>query len=114
MLTAEISAETVSAPNGWHEDFSDEGSGYWLGMQAVSLFAKLADGRLERSFLYQRMREELGISGVDELVPLYRAEYMENRKKIAALQKVLLNAAADGDSSAAILYGEGQRNWLPV
>lgn len=93
--------------NGWHEDFSDEGSGYWLGMQAVSLFAKQADGRLERSFLYQRMREELGISGVDELVPLYRAEYMENRKKIAALQKVLLKAAADGDSSAAILYGRG-------
>ncbi len=92
--------------NGWHEDFSDEGSGYWLGMQALSLFSKQSDGRAEKSFLYKRMKEVLGIADVDELVPLYVAEYRGNRKKIAALQKVLLEAAKEGDASAVILYHE--------
>ena len=91
--------------NGWHEDFSDEGSGYWLGMQALSLFAKQADGRAEKSFLYQYMKETLGLAGTDGLVSLYSRNYMGDRKKIAALQRVLLKAAEDGDAGAVMLYG---------
>lgn len=90
--------------NGWHEDFSDEGSGYWLGMQALGLFAKQADGRMERSALYERMKNALGIVDIEELVPLYGRRYMGNRKAVAALQMALLEAAEDGDANAVLLY----------
>lgn len=90
--------------NGWHEDFSDEGSGYWLGMQALALFARQADGRMERSVLYERMQEALGITCMEELVPLYGTKYKGNRKKIAALQMTVFEAAKDGDANAVMLY----------
>lgn len=90
--------------NGWHEDFSDEGSGYWLGMQALALFARQADGRMERSILYEQMQKALGITCMEELASVYGTKYRGNRKKIAALQMAVLESAKDGDANAVMLY----------
>lgn len=90
--------------NGWHEDFSDEGSGYWLGLQALSLFAKEQDGRLPRSPLYETIGEALGEMGREALVPLYVKHYQGRRNRIASLQPALLKAAGLGDENALQLY----------
>ena len=39
--------------NGWHPEFSDYGSGYWLGMQTLGLFTKEADLSEPRGALYK-------------------------------------------------------------
>lgn len=93
--------------NGWHEDFSDEGSGYWLGLKALSLYGKQKDGRLPRSPLYEILREELGDRGQGELVPLYVENYRGKRKQVASLQLALLKAARQGDENALQLYERG-------
>ncbi len=90
--------------NGWHEDFSDEGSGYWLGLQALSLFVKEKDGRLPRSPLYETMKEALGETEQEAFVPLYVKNYQGRRNRVAALQLALLKAAKRGDEYALQLY----------
>lgn len=101
--------ERTARSNGWHPSFSDEGSGYWLGMQTLSLFAKQADCRVERSALYSIVREELGISDDGEIIGYYDSIASGDRKKIAALQMLLNKAADEGDESALRLYEAATR-----
>ncbi len=90
--------------NGWHEDFSDEGSGYWLGLKTLSLFAKQADFREKRSFLYEVMRQQYGLVSDMDIVSFYQQKLRGNRKETAAVQELLLMAAKLGDESAVRLY----------
>lgn len=90
--------------NGWHEDFSDEGSGYWLGLQTLSLFAKQADLRESRSCLYEQMRKRYSLYSDMDIVLFYQKNLRGKRKETAALQECLLEAAKSGDESAVRLY----------
>ena len=90
--------------NGWHEDFSDEGSGYWLGLKTLSLFARQADFRERISFLYELVRERCSLGGDMDVVRFYQENLRGKRKETAALQEVLLMAAKLGDESAIRLY----------
>ena len=47
---------------GWSEQFSDEGSCYWLGKMAMGLFCKEADGRADKGPLYELLKEKLALS----------------------------------------------------
>lgn len=98
------SAGKSARSNGWHEDFSDEGSGYWLGLQALSAFAKQADGREERTELFEAMKQALGLSGAEELVAVYNEKYRGNRRGIAHLQETLLTCARQNEPTALALY----------
>lgn len=90
--------------NGWHEDFSDEGSGYWLGLRTLSLFARQADLREERSFLYEQMRKRYSLYSDMDMILFYQENLRGKRKETAALQECLLEAAKLGDESAVRLY----------
>ena len=100
VMGRDLKGRTARA-NGWHEDFSDEGSGHWLGLRTLSLFARQADLREERSFLYEQMKERYGLHSDMDIVSFYQERFRGKRKEIAALQEVLLNAARAGDESAA-------------
>ncbi|MDE7198168.1 MAG: hypothetical protein K2O15_04715 [Lachnospiraceae bacterium] len=90
--------------NGWHEDFSDEGSGYWLGLKTLSLFVRQADLRERRSFLYEQVREKYHLASDMDIVLFYQENLRGKRKETAALQELLLAAAKSGDESAVRLY----------
>ena len=90
--------------NGWHPAFSDEGSGYWLGMQTLSLFAKQSDHRVSRSALYSIVRRELGLADDGDIIAYYDKVQSGDRKTIASLQLLLNKAADEGDESAIKLY----------
>lgn len=91
---------------GWHEFFSDEGSGYWLGKKALGLFSKMSDGRLERTALYSLMREKLALTDDMDLNAKAAEVYAVSRRDTAALQRVLLDAAQQGDPYAKRCYAE--------
>ena len=89
---------------GWSELFSDEGSGYWLGRMALGLFAKQSDGRVPKSALYALVREHFGILRDEEICSAARDRVFVSRHNVAALQRILAEAAMHGDDSAAQLY----------
>ena len=90
---------------GWHEFFSDEGSGYWLGKQLLQLFSQQSDGRLGRTALYDLVRGELGLRDDLDIISLVNQRYARSRRDTAALQTILLEAARMGDVHAISCYG---------
>ena len=89
---------------GWHEFFSDEGSGYWLGKQLLQLFSQQSDGRLEKTILYDLVRKELELEDDFDIITLVNQRYARSRKDTAALQKILFEAARMGDPHAIACY----------
>ena len=89
---------------GWHEFFSDEGSGYWLGKQLLQLFSQQSDGRLEKTILYDLVRKELELEDDFDIITLVNQQYARSRKDTAALQKILFEAARMGDPHALACY----------
>lgn len=89
---------------GWGEFFGDEGSAYWLGRQLVSLFAKEADGREEKTPLYEIVREEFGIDHDFDFIPAISNQLQFKREAVASLALLVHRAALQGDAKAAALY----------
>lgn len=92
--------------NGWHEAFSDEGSAYRLGIKTLSLFVKQADLRENRGRLYDLFYKYLSLEKDMDIVGYYKEHLEGSRERIAALQKILMEAAEEGDTAAAKLYEE--------
>ena len=99
---------------GWSEWFSDEGSGYWLGMKCVQLFSRQSDGRDERGPLYDIVKQELNLSVDEEIIDLFETEYLHKRDKIASLQKLLLRAANEGDKCAIAAYEDAAKELFAI
>lgn len=89
---------------GWSEQFSDEGSCYWLGRMAMGLFCKEADGRAPEGALYRLLREELGLKDDLDFITVMERDYLPDRGRTAGLQALLLQAARAGDGAAIALY----------
>lgn len=94
---------------GWNEFFGDEGSCYWIGREAMSLFTKQADGRVPRGPLYRLVREALDLSADMGFIDRVVRELAPHRDKVAAFQKLACRAALEGDGSACALYGRAAR-----
>lgn len=89
---------------GWTEQFGDEGSCYWLALQGMQLFTKQADGRSPRGPLYEQVRREYALENDFDFIPLVLGEMLPYREKTAAFQKLLSDAADEGDAAALMLY----------
>ncbi|HEU5418856.1 MAG TPA: BadF/BadG/BcrA/BcrD ATPase family protein [Streptosporangiaceae bacterium] len=85
---------------GWGELFGDEGSGYWIGIQALRAFTKMSDGRAERGPLHDVLRRELALEADIDLVGLVLQQWQGARQQIAALAPAVGRAAACGDRCA--------------
>lgn len=89
---------------GWTEFFGDEGSCFWIGREAMSLFSKEADGRAPRGALYELVRRELNISEDFRFVDAVLRDWAPYREKTAQFQTYALQAARAGDGAAIALY----------
>lgn len=97
-------AGKAMSAGGWNEWFSDEGSCKWLGLRCMELFAKEADGRMEKGPLYQLVREHFALQRDIDIIDLFERDYQPYRDRIASLQKILSKAAAEGDRAAVRAY----------
>jgi len=93
-------AGTGARVGGWGELFGDEGSGYWIGIQALRAFSKMSDGRAERGPLHDVLRCDLGLDADIDLVGLVLQRWHGARPQIAALAPAVGRAAAAGDRCA--------------
>ncbi|MCK9905219.1 hypothetical protein MXD63_35165, partial [Frankia sp. Cpl3] len=81
---------------GWGHRVGDEGSGYWLGKQAITAILQAADGRGKPTSLHKWILPHLGLQHPEELFnwsygPCYSVE------KVGELSRFVSLAAADGD-----------------
>jgi N-acetylglucosamine kinase len=87
---------------------ADEGSGYWLGHQALRATVRAADGRGPGTRIMPIVFEALEVSSVSELVPrVYEKGLPKHR--IAALASLVQRAYDEGDAVAAALIESGAR-----
>lgn len=87
------------ANGGWGPLLGDEGSGYWIGLQALRAVALAADSRGPQTALQEIFRRALHYSFDLELRRfVYKRDL--NRQQIAALTILVMQAAREGDRIA--------------
>ena len=89
---------------GWTEFFGDEGSCYWIGREAMSLFTKEADGRRPKGALYDLVCKEFGLTDEFRFVDAVIKELAPYRDRVAHFQVYARQAAEAGDQAVLALY----------
>ena len=92
---------------GWGEIFGDEGSAYWIAVQALNVFSRMSDGRLARGPLHGILRAELEV--VADLEICARVLNAHSRERIAAMAPLVARAARQGDIGAMRIFDEAAR-----
>lgn len=91
---------------GWGYMFGDEGSGYWLAIEALRSIARAADGRAHSTSLTVTLLTALGLREPQELIgAIYGAN--RPREEIASLAQIVLSEASNGDRQAFALLERG-------
>ncbi len=91
---------------GWGGLLADEGSSYWLGVQAMKKAVQSFDGRIGPTLLVDSVQQTLGLTDLNEIV--YRVYVAGiSRPEIAALAPLVTQAAQAGDQIALELLHRG-------
>jgi N-acetylglucosamine kinase-like BadF-type ATPase len=99
MAYGEVAGRRARA-GGWGELFSDEGSAHWIARAGLGLFSRMSDGRAPRGPLYQLVRDRLALQQDLDLCQVVYGELKGERSRIAALSRLVSEAAALGDRQA--------------
>lgn len=98
------SSGRTARAGGWGHAISDEGSGHWIGIQAVAAVAHAQDSRSQTGLSDQILRH-WGLRDFDELVLWANSDPTPD---FASLFPIVLAAAETGDSCAqGVLTGAG-------
>jgi N-acetylglucosamine kinase-like BadF-type ATPase len=93
---------------GWGYLMGDEGSGYFLGVQALRLATQTADGRADAQRILDMVLEQWELEHPEQLLSfVYQTE--GNHGEIAALAERILDLAEDGDLHAQRLLDTAAR-----
>ncbi len=90
---------------GWGRIVGDEGSGYFLGVEAVKAFTKLLDGRVESPLMNRLFSERLGWTSRDHLITAVYVEKIE----LSTLAPIVFELASLGDTLAQDILQRGTR-----
>jgi N-acetylglucosamine kinase-like BadF-type ATPase len=91
---------------GWGDLFGDEGSAYWISIKGLNAFTRMSDGRLPVGPLHEALRAHLALAADLDLVDVVLNRWQGGRSEIAALSRIVANAAETGDECAAQILSE--------
>ncbi|MFW5787298.1 MAG: N-acetylglucosamine kinase [Halanaerobiales bacterium] len=91
---------------GWGPIIGDEGSGYWLGMEAIRAGVKFSEGRGPATELLQIVKEKLDLTNLNELIPMVYDKKLP-RKKIAKIAPSLIDQAGENDEVSKKILENG-------
>jgi N-acetylglucosamine kinase-like BadF-type ATPase len=91
---------------GWAHLLSDEGAGYWYGLNAMKAAVRAEDGRSKGTVLKQLVMERLELTSMNDIMHRLYVLGM-SRAEIASLCPLLISAAEHGDEVALSLIDEG-------
>lgn len=94
---------------GWGYLISDEGSSYWLGVQAMTAAVRAFDGRLKSTLLMDRVLQQLNLAHMDDIMRHIYVNGM-SRAEIAALSPLVIDAAQEGDPVSLTLIQRGTQD----
>lgn len=100
----EASGETARA-GGWGRIAGDEGSAYWIAIEACRALFQALDGRGEKTALTELILRATAVEAVRELVGWLHAR-VGDKEEIAALAGAVSEAAEDGDTVARRILKE--------
>jgi N-acetylglucosamine kinase-like BadF-type ATPase len=92
-------AGEAARAGGWGHMIGDEGSGYWIGREAVAAVMRAADGRGPATRLSNDILAHFSVGDVSRL-PRIVYDPEVPRMHIAALGPIVEGAASDGDAVA--------------
>jgi glucosamine kinase len=84
---------------GWGYLLGDEGSGFWIGLQAIKAAIRAQEGRAPATPLAQRVLQQLGAPEMREVQARVYNELI-SRPQIARLAPVVMELAQAGDPAA--------------
>jgi N-acetylglucosamine kinase-like BadF-type ATPase len=91
---------------GWGDLFGDEGSAYWISIKGLNAFTRMSDGRLPVGPLHEALRKHLELAADLDLVDVVLNRWKGGRSEIAALSRIVANAAESGDECASRILSE--------
>ena len=91
---------------GWGELFGDEGSAHWIATRGLAAFSRMSDGRVARGPLYDVLREHLGVNSDFDVIDVIVNRWGGQRRDVASLSAVVVDAAAQGDSCAMTVLSD--------
>lgn len=91
---------------GWGQLISDEGSGYWMGVQALRTAVCAYDGRLPATLLLDKVQAQLQLTHMNDIMHRIYSDGL-SRAEIAALSPLVIEAAQAGDAAACDLINQG-------
>jgi N-acetylglucosamine kinase-like BadF-type ATPase len=99
--------------SGWGELFGDEGSAYWVAIQGLNAFSRMADGRLPKGPLHALVMREFGLRSELDLCARVMGPQVA-RDEIASFSGLVADAAALGDPRAQDIFGSAGRELARV
>jgi len=94
--------------DGWGYVLGDEGSGYWIGLEATRAALRAYDGRGGNTVLEKMVREHYDIEKLSDLVEETR-QHKLSPSKVSKLVPRVFEAAKTGDGVAANILAEAGR-----
>jgi N-acetylglucosamine kinase-like BadF-type ATPase len=81
---------------GWGYLLGDEGSGYYIGREAIIASLKDFDGRGEKTSLKENLKQRFELDSIDKIIPLIYQNKID-RVAIADIAPVVFELATQGD-----------------
>ncbi|QIC05935.1 N-acetylglucosamine kinase [Brevibacillus sp. 7WMA2] len=89
-----------SRVGGWGHLVGDEGSGYWIGKQALTAIFQASDGRSDATLLAEEVLTYLQIEDVEQLFHWVYNEKTYSVDRVGELSRLVSRAAHQGDQTA--------------
>jgi glucosamine kinase len=100
---------TTLSIGGWGRVIGDEGSGYFIGLEALKAVSREIDGRGEAGRLRDVISSRFGLETRERIIPaVYREKF-----DIPSIAPAVLEAAEDGDRVALEILGRAAREFSP-
>jgi len=91
---------------GWGPLLGDEGSGFWIGMQAIKLIIKASEGRARKTSLEKAVLNYLKVNSLRELVTFIHQIPLP-REKVASLTPIVIEEMLKNDKIAEQIIYKG-------
>jgi N-acetylglucosamine kinase-like BadF-type ATPase len=86
---------------GWGRFIDDEGSGYWIGREALNRAVKCFDGRMKKSMITEKLNEKFKLDNLSIIKEVYH-----NKFEISKAAEIVFDCAEQGDKESIKIIRE--------